>query len=303
MKLKKRFTLSLKNNLRFLPDKAYINLYYFAKLGYLPDLKDPKTFNEKLQWMKLNYKDSRLASLVDKYEVRHFVEEKIGRQYLIPIYGVFDSVEDFLSAELPNRFVVKCTHDSQSTHVCSDKTAFDFDEAASDLRVAMRRNWYWQGRELAYKDCKPRIIVEKYLQDSHRETPNDYKFYCFDGKAAMVQVDVDRFSNGHRQQYFSPEWESYGDWERSEVPSDQLMERPDGLELMIELSEKLSQGFPHVRVDWYFVEGIPLFGELTFYTGGGFDPFHSCEDNRSDWLDRMLGDRFVLPPEGDGGDL
>ncbi len=161
----------------------------------------------------------------------------------------------------------------------------------------MRRNWFWQGREWAYKDCKPRIIVEKYLKDSAHITPNDWKFYCFDGKVKMVQCDVDRFGSNHVEQFFSPEWESYGDWDTFSVPEDQLLERPEAYQEMLDLSESLAEGFRHVRVDWYCIDGIPLFGELTFYTGGGFDPFHSREDRSSDPLDRYLGDFIFLPIE------
>lgn len=296
MRLKKRFTLSLKNNLRFLPDRLYVKLYFYAKLGYIPNIDEPLTFTEKLQWMKLNYRDPRLTALVDKYEVRSFVEKTIGAQYLVPLIGVFDTVDDFLRADLPNEFVVKCTHDSQSTHVCVDKASFDFDTAAHELRTALGRNWYWQGREWAYKDVKPRILVEGYLKDRDRSTPNDYKFYCFDGVCKMVQCDADRFENNHRQQYFSPDWESYGDWHVSSVPESELLPKPEGFDEMLLLSQRLAAGFAHVRVDWYCIDGHPFFGELTFYTGGGFDPLHDKEDKRYDPLDRMLGDVFSLPP-------
>lgn len=297
MKLKKRFTLSLKNNLRFLPDRLYIKLYYYAKLGGFPNIDEPKTFNEKLQWMKLNYHDPRLVSLVDKFEARSFVEKRVGAQYLVPLIGIYDSVEEFLNADLPNEFVVKCTHDSQSTHVCTDKASFNFETTAHELRIALKRNWYWQGREWGYKDVRPRIIVEKYLRDQGRMTPNDYKFYCFDGVCGMVQCDVDRFED-HKQQYFSPDWESYGDWHVMQVPESELLPKPDGFEEMLTLSQRLSENIPHVRVDWYCIEGKPLFGELTFYTGGGFDPFYDEEGKGFDLLDQILGDKFTLPLGG-----
>lgn len=300
MELKKRFTLSLKNSLRFLPDRTYINLYYYAKFGGFPDIDNPRTFNEKIQWMKLNYQDPRLSNLVDKLEVRSFVQKIIGAEYLVPLIEVFDTVEDFAKADLPNEFVVKCTHDSQSTHVCSSKEAFEIDVVVDELRVALRRNWFWQGREWAYKNCKPRIIVEEYLKEPGKTTPNDYKFYCFNGKVEMVQTDTDRFESRHAQQYYSPTWESYGDWDRYTVEECNQMGKPHLLEQMIELSERLAAGFPHVRVDWYCIEGSPLFGELTFYTGGGFDPFHSQENKLDDWLDKKLGELLVLPVRANG---
>lgn len=294
MKLKKRFTLSLKNNLRFLPDEAYMRLYFKAKLHYNPDFENPHTFNEKLQWYKLNYHNPVLTTLADKYSVRSFVEERIGSEYLIPLYGVYSSVQDVDLAELPEKFVLKCTHDSQSTFVCTDKASFNFENAKARLSAAMRRNWYWQGREWAYFDIEPRIVAEAYLDEPGRETPTDYKFYCFDGKVALVQTDADRFSN-HEMQYYSPEWVQRGDI-NCEVSNLPPMAKPENYELMLSLTGALAAGFPHVRVDWYNICGKPYFGEMTFYTGGGFDPFYASE-RQPDRLDRELGELFVIPKE------
>ena len=294
MKFKKRFTLSLKNNLRFIPDEAYMRMYFKAKLHYEPNFEHPKTFNEKLQWYKLHYHNPILSTLADKYGVRSFVEDRIGSEYLVPLYGAFGSADEIDLGKLPDRFVLKCTHDSQSTFVCTDKAKFDFGEAKRCLRVAMRRNWYWQGREWAYLDITPRIIAEAYLDEPGRETPTDYKFYCFNGKAALVQTDADRFTN-HEMQYFSPEWEQRGDINHA-VSDHEPTEKPENYELMLELAEKLAAGFPHVRVDWYNIAGKPYFGEMTFYTGGGFDPFYACEE-QPDKLDRELGALFELSNE------
>lgn len=292
MKLKKRFTLSLKNNLRFIPDEAYMRLYFKAKLHYEPDFECPKTFNEKLQWYKLNYHNPVLTQLADKYGVRSFVEQRIGSEYLVPLFGVFNAAEEIDLDKLPEKFVLKCTHDSQSTFVCTDKSNFDFVEAKKRLNVALHRNWYWQGREWAYLGITPRIVAEAFLDEPGRATPTDYKFYCFDGKAALVQTDADRFTN-HEMQYFSIEWEQRGDIDH-EVSEHEPTVKPENYELMLELSEKLSDGFPHVRVDWYNISGKPYFGEMTFYTGGGYDPFYALEE-QPDRLDRELGDLFVLP--------
>lgn len=292
MKLKKRFTLSLKNNMRVIPDKVYMRMYFKAKLGYDPDFENPRTFNEKLQWYKLNYHDDDLTLLADKFAVRSYVEKRIGSEYLVPLYAVFESIEEIDLDKLPERFVLKCTHDSQSTFVCTDKSKFDFAEARKRLRTALGRNWYWQGREWAYFDIPPHVVAEAYLDEPGRETPTDYKFYCFDGKVALVQTDADRFTN-HEMQYFSPEWEQRGDINHEKSDHEPTM-KPKNYDLMLVLSEKLSAGFPHVRVDWYNIEGKPYFGEMTFYTGGGFDPFYAQEE-QPDSLDRELGELFVLP--------
>lgn len=296
MRLKKRFALSLKNNLRFIPDKAYMRMYFKVKLHYEPDFEHPRTFNEKLQWYKLHYHNPDLTMLADKYGVRSFVERRVGSEYLVPLYGVYGSVDEIDFDRLPEKFVVKCTHDSQSTFVCTDKAKFDFKEVKKRLGVAMRRNWYWQGREWAYKDIKPRVVAEAYLDEPGRETPTDYKFYCFDGKAALVQTDADRFTN-HDMQYFTPDWERRGDIDH-EVSDHKPAEKPENYELMLGLAEKLAAGFPHVRVDWYNITGKPYFGEMTFYTGGGYDPFYALEE-QPDRLDRELGELFVLPEESE----
>lgn len=292
MKLKKRFTLSLKNNLRFIPDEAYMRLYFKAKLHYEPNFECPITFNEKLQWYKLNYHNPVLTQLADKYGVRSFVEERIGSEYLVPLYGVYNAAEEIDLDKLPERFVLKCTHDSQSTFVCTDKSNFAFVDAKKRLGVALHRNWYWQGREWAYLGIPPRIVAEAFLDEPGRTTPTDYKFYCFDGKVALVQTDADRFTN-HDMQYFSPEWEQRGDIDH-EVSDHAPTKKPVNYELMLELSEALSAGFPHVRVDWYNIAGKPYFGEMTFYTGGGFDSFYALEP-QPDVLDCELGELFVLP--------
>ena len=282
MKLKKRFTLSLKNNLRLIPDEAYMRMYFKAKLHYEPDFINPRTFNEKLQWYKLNYHNPALTQLADKYAVRSFVEERVGGEYLVPLYGIYDSVDDVDLDRLPERFVLKCTHDSQSTFVCTDKSNFNFRDAKKRLSVAMRRNWYWQGREWAYRSITPRVVAEGYLDEPGRETPTDYKFYCFDGKVALVQTDADRFTN-HEMQYFSPEWEQRGDIDH-ELSEHEPTAKPENYSLMLELSEKLAAGFPHVRVDWYNICGKPYFGEMTFYTGGGTTPSMPKKNSPTGWI-------------------
>lgn len=295
MRLKKRFVLSLRNNLRFIPDEAFMRMCFKAKLHYNPDFEDPRTFNEKLQWCKLHYRNPELVRLADKYGVRSFVEERVGAEYLVPLYGVYESVEEIDLDDLPERFVLKCTHDSQSTIVCTNKSNFDFEDVKKRLRTALRRNWYWQGREWAYKGIIPRIVAEAYLDEPGRETPTDYKFYCFDGVVALVQTDANRFT-AHDMQYFTPGWEQRGDIDH-EVSDRKPTEKPENYELMLELAEKLAVGLPHVRVDLYNIAGRPYFGEMTFYTGGGFDPFYANEE-QPDRLDCELGGLFMLP-QGD----
>ena len=274
MKLKKRFALSLRNNLRFIPDEDFIRMCFRAKLHYKLDLDHPRTFNEKLQWCKLHYHNPVLTTLVDKFEVRSFVRERIGDEYLVPLYGVYDSVEEIDIDELPEKFVLKCTHDSQSTIVCTDKSIFDFEVAKKRLRTALQRNWYWQGREWAYKDIAPRVVAEAYIDEPGRH--------------------ADRFT-AHDMQYFTPCWAQHGDINH-EVSNRKPTEKPENYDLMLRLAETLASDLPHVRVDLYNIAGNPFFGEMTFYTGGGFDPFYS-DEKQPDRLDCELGELFVLPKQ------
>ncbi len=282
---------SVKDMLKFVPDCLYLKAYFKAKLGYTPSLDSPQTYNEKLQWMKLHYHNPILCKLVDKYEVREHVSKLIGEKFLVPIVGVYDSVEEFLKADLPDEFVVKCTHDSQSTHICTDKSAFDFEAVARELDAALHRNWFWQSREWAYKEVRPRIIVEGYLREEGHLSPNDYKFYFFDGSCELIQCDADRFEN-KEEQLFDSNWASLGT-SKSPDPAEQPMCKPAAFQQMMELGSVLAAGFPHVRVDWYCIDSHPYFGELTFYTGGGFDPFYS-DVAHPDALDCRLGECFKL---------
>lgn len=178
--------------------------------------------------------------------------------------------------------------------MCTDKSIFDFEVAKKRLRTALQRNWYWQGREWAYKDIAPRVVAEAYLDEPGRQTPTDYKFYCFDGKAALVQTDADRFT-AHDMQYFTPCWEQRGDINH-EVSNRKPTEKPENYDLMLRLAETLASDLPHVRVDLYNIAGNPFFGEMTFYTGGGFDPFYA-DEKQPDRLDCELGELFVLPKQ------
>lgn len=282
----------MKDILKFIPTRPYLKTYFKAKLGYSLSLNNPKTYNEKLQWMKLNYHNPLLHRLVDKYEVRDYVSKRIGEEYLVPLIGIYDSVEEFLSADLPNEFVVKCTHDSQSTHICTDKSVFDFDRVAMELDRSLHRDWFWQSREWAYREVRPRIIVEGYLREEGHLSPNDYKLYFFDGVCKLIQCDADRFENKD-EQLFDCDWICLGTANSPDVP-ERIISRPAAFDEIMQLSSVLAARLPHVRVDWYCIDGHPYFGELTFYTGGGFEPFYS-DSQHPDKLDLMLGDFFKLP--------
>lgn len=266
MRHRRHFALSQENNVRFISDETYIRMHCIVKLHYCPDFKHPCTFNEKLRWYKPNYHNLELPLQADKYEVRSFVEERIGEQHLVPLYGILGSAAEIDINRLFNRFMLKCSHDSQSTFVCTDRATFDVEDVRGRLTVVVHRNWYWQGYEWAYFDKRPIIVAKIYLNELDKETPIDYKLYCFDGKVVLVQTDTNCFTS-HDIQYFLPGCVQCGDMHHvvsDHEPIVMLANR----ELMLELSEKLLTRFSHARVGWYNIDGKLFFGEMTFYTGG-----------------------------------
>lgn len=282
-----------KGYLDWMPDEMYLKLLYRLKLGYACNLKNPKLFNEKLQWLKLNDRKPEYAQMVDKWEVRSYIEEVCGAQYLIPSYGVFNSTEEIDFNELPNRFVIKCTHDSGSVEVCTDKTTWDKESAVSRINEALKRNYYKTYREWPYKDVKPRIIIEKYIHDKSSDDLKDYKVMCFNGKAKVIELHENRFSSDriHTQTFYSNTWEKLDILQPFADATIETAPKPAVLDIMLNLSERISADMYHARIDWYEVDGYLFFGEITFYDGSGFESFTKIE------YDRYLGDLIDI-----GGD-
>ena len=276
-----------KGFLNWIPDALYLKIIYRAETGKRLDLKHPKTYNEKLQWIKLHDRKPEYPSYVDKYEVRRHIADRIGEDYLIPLIGLYESVEDIPWEELPNSFVLKCTHGSGSNIICPDKRDLDIENAKKKLRKWMNHSWYWFGREWPYKHIKPRIICEEYISDKDI-TPDDYKVLCFNGKAKLIEVHIDRYGD-HRQDYYDTEW-GKTEIEQVGLPnSDMLIKKPENLEKMLVLSENLSKSIAHVRIDWYVINERLYFGEITFFDGSGFTPFQREKD------DLLLGSWINLP--------
>lgn len=276
-----------------LSDRAYVSLYYRSIFKRSPDLANPKTFNEKLQWLKLYARDPKQNVLVDKAAVKGYIADTLGAEYVIPTLGVWERYEDIDFDALPKRFVLKCTHDSGSVVLCRDKDSFDFDAAAKKLKNGLSHNLYWHGREWVYKDVKPRILAEAYMTDSAASDElRDYKFFCFDGKVKCFKVDFDRFV-GHRANYYAPDCSLLPFGEVVCPPDfDRRLELPASLPSMIRLAERLSAGYPFLRVDFYDVGGRIYFGELTFFPASGFGPFVP------DSWDETLGSWITLPEKG-----
>lgn len=271
-----------------LPDDVYLKLRYRALLGRKLDLSNPKTFNEKLQWLKLYDRKPEYTMMVDKYRVREYIAKTIGEEYLIPLLGVWEDPDEIDFDVLPDQFVLKCNHDSGSVILCKDKSTFDIEAARVKLKKHMKKNLFWWGREWPYKEVPRRIIAEKYMVDESGTELKDYKIFCFNGKAKIIEVDFDRFV-AHKRNLYSTRWESLNF--EIQYPRDisYVIPRPETLNEILLLAEKLSHEIPHLRVDFYLIENKIYFGELTFYHEAGFGKF-----NPEEW-DYKLGGWIELP--------
>lgn len=275
--------------LRFIPSSMMIKMQYFLKLGRLPKLKNPIRFTEKLQWYKLNYKNPLMTIGADKYNVREYIKEKELNNILVDLYGVYNSPEEMDFNELPNKFVIKTTNGSSTNILCRNKKELDINKVQKDLKTWLKRDYYAAGREWAYKNITPKIIIEEYLEDEKKQFSgiNDYKFFCFNGKPKYIVLDVDRELN-HKRNIYDTDW-NYLNIETDKKKFEDSIERPKGLEQMLKIAEKLSEDFPFVRVDLYYVNNRVYFGELTFYPWTGYVGF------KPDDFDFILGNKFKLP--------
>lgn len=255
-------------------DKKYINKLFQASMGYPLDLDNPITFNEKLQWLKLYDRNPEYTIMVDKYEVRKYIANKIGEEYLIPLIGVWDDPEDINFDTLPNQFVLKCNHNSGlGMCICKDKNSLDISKVRSDLRKGLKQDYYLTGREWPYKNVPRKIIIEKYMvNDSNTDEFTDYKFFCFNGYVDSVMVCLDRSSGNPKFYFFDEEWNLKRYNKRGqEAPEGFTINKPKCMDKMFEIASELSKGIPFVRVDLYQSNNQIYFGEMTFFPDSGFD--------------------------------
>ena len=271
-------------------DEEYIRRMFKLEMGYDLDLSNPKTYNEKLQWLKLNYHNPECITMVDKYLSKQYVADRIGEQYVVPLYGVWDSFDEIDFESLPDQFVLKTTHDCGGVVVCKDKNDFDKEYAKAFLEKHLKHEYFYHCREWPYKHVKPRIIAEKFMKDSKdqaEEGLTDYKFFCFDGEPKAMFIATDRAKRDTETKF------DFFDMEFNHLPftnghpnSDKPINKPEQFELMIELAKKLSDGLPHVRVDFYESEGNIYFGELTFFHWGGFVKFDppKWDEKFGEWI-------------------
>lgn len=282
--------LSNKNIIN-ISDKQYLVLMGKVRMNKKMNIENPKTFNEKLQWLKLYDRNPEYTKMVDKYEAKKYVSEIIGDEYIIPTLGIYNNFDEIDFEKLPNQFVMKCTHNSGGNIICKDKGQFDYKFARKWMGNCLKRNYYNYNKEWVYKNIKPRIIVEKYMQDRGEDELKDYKLMCFNGKVKCSFVCSDRYNNkGLKVDFFDINWNKMP-FERKYPNSTQKIQKPINYELMIEFAEKLSRNIPFLRVDFYEINGKIYFGELTFFPGSGFEEF------RPEKYDRILGDMLELPKE------
>ena len=268
---------------RGLPAKWYLQLVFRIKFGRWIDFKQPKTLNEKLQWSKLYGYQDIFTLISDKYRVRQYVAGKVGEKYLIPLYAVLHSENDFDLDRLPGSFVAKPTHSSGEVLIINDRSALEEQKLRPKFRKWLKINHYKRSLEPQYKHIEPGILIEKLLLDKDGKIPIDYKFHCFSGKVEMIQVDIDRFED-HRRNFYSTRWERLPfNWTPADKHKRPIyrggpdVKPPESLDEMVWLAEKLARDFGYIRVDLYHCQGTIYFGELTLCHGSGFEPFFPDE--------------------------
>jgi len=279
----------------FVSDEKYLKMKYRIMTGEPLNLENPQTFNEKLQWLKFHDHRCTYTTMVDKYEAKKFVAEKIGGEYIIPTLGVWDKFDEIDFDSLPEQFVLKTTHDSGGVVICKDRNKFDADAAMQKLEKSLKRNFYLQGREWPYKNVKPRLMAEEYMQNLGEESLNDYKIFCFDGEPKLIQVDYDRFTD-HKRNFYDVDWRIIDAEFQYRSNKNHDIERPVALDEMLECAKRLSKGVPFLRTDFYCIDDKIYFGELTFYPESGFGKF-SPES-----LGVEMGEWVKLPSESAGID-
>lgn len=273
----------------FFDDEKMVKHIYKQRFGTYPNLAEPSSFAEKIQWLKLYWYDELAVQCADKYLVRSYVSETIGENYLNELLGVYEDINTIDFETLPEHFVLKGTHGSHFNIICSDKSSLDWNKEKAKLRRWSSINYYWQNREWVYRDLKPRFIVEKYLDDKSGSSLTDYKFYCFNGEPKFCQIIKNRGVN-ESIDFYDLEWKHLPFTGLRRINfSDLNISKPKGYELMIELAKKLASPFLFVRVDFYNIDGRIIFGELTFFPQSGLGEFSPIE------YDRKIAEQLILP--------
>ena len=271
-------------------DEKFVKWKYYLVFRKKLNLDSPQSFNEKLQWLKLNDRHQEYTQMVDKYEAKKYVASIIGEEYIIPTLGVYNSFDEINFDELPNQFVLKCTHNSGGIVICKDKSTLNIEKSRKLMNKWLKVNPFWKNREYPYKNVKPRIIAEQYMEDESGWQLKDYKVFCFNGEPQFVEVDYDRYV-GHKLNVYSLDWKFLDFYMTSPNDSSVIIPKPKCLNKMIDFAKTLSSGLVHIRVDFYSIGEKLYFGELTFTPGSGLINFHPEE------YDALLGSKLLLPYE------
>lgn len=272
--------------IHLIPDRAYLKLAYRLEFGEKLDLEEPATFNQKLQWLKLNGATFRFSHLADKAQARDYVEKVLGPRYLVPLLGLYDDPKQIPWHALPAQFVAKCTHGSHCGVVCRDPAQFSPRAAQRKLRKWMRRSWYWFGREPVYLGIRPQVMVEKYLGLAG-QPPMDYKVMCFNGEPRVVQVHQ-KVAGGHAITFYDVDGERLGLGKAGYPITGPKRLAEDLLKQLLPAARKLAQSVdtPYLRTDFYWLQGHLLFSELTFFDSSGFKAF--TPEGADLWLGKLL---------------
>jgi hypothetical protein len=262
---------------------------YKIQVGKSLNLKNPQTFNEKLQWLKLNDRKDIYTIMVDKYEAKKYVADKIGEQYIIPTLGIYNNWKEINFDKLPNQFVIKCTHDSGGISICKDKENFDYKSAKKKICKSLKNNYYYNGREWPYKNVKPRILIEEYKEDINSKELIDYKLFCFNGITKIVLTCSNRFKDLQKT-FWDNKW-NIMDLKEDNHLNNPYIQKPLNFEKMKKIAEKLAYGTNFMRVDFYEINGNLYFGEITFFPNAGFEKFEPESYNN------ILGNWIKLPIE------
>lgn len=273
--------------LNFLSDKQYLKLAFKAELGYPLNLEHPLSYNEKLQWLKLYDRKPEYIIYADKWRVREYIKRTIGEKYLVPLIGVYHTSKEIPWEKLPTRFALKCNHASGTNIICTDKNKIDFEKATRQLDTWLKYNAFWRGREWCYRDIEPCILCEEFLESSDGNTPDDYKFMCFNGEPRLIQVHHDRFGD-HTLDFMDINWEKKGIIQGPRN-SDSIIPKPTSFDEMKRIAEILSKGMYYARIDMYTINNEVKFGEITMYPTSGFGKFDNID------TDYLLGSWIRLP--------
>lgn len=273
---------------KWMSDEEFLKKEYKLRMGYSLDLNNPTTYNEKIQWLKLYDRNDQYTMMVDKYLVKEYIKSLIGEEYVIPTLGVWDSFDDIDFSKLPNQFVLKCTHDSGGLVICKDKSTFSIANARNKINKCLRRKYYYIHREWPYKNVKPRIIAEEYMEDSETKELRDYKFFTFNGvpRAVFIATDRQKADEETKFDFYDMDF-THLNIKNGHPNADVKPEKPLNFEKMKQFASILGSNIPHVRVDFYEVNGKLYFGELTFSHWSGMVPFEPIQWDYTfgEWID------------------